>query len=102
MPQQRERNKISRNVGFIIAGIHTLIVFAMLLKVLSLNDGTERWGTSMLLAWTLEIWAIPLYTALGLDWEVTSFYALCFIGGGVIYFLVGYMGTYLVLKFRQM
>ncbi|MBM2840115.1 MAG: hypothetical protein HW412_643 [Bacteroidetes bacterium] len=100
MPQQNQCNKIELKVGFLIAGIHTLIVLAMLLKILSVSDGTERWATSMLLAWTVEIWTVPLYTVLGWHWEVHSFYVLCFLGGGVIYFLMGYMGTRLVLKFK--
>ena len=101
MPHQKECNKSALKVGFLIAGIHTLIVLAMLLKILSVSDGTERWGTSMLLAWTVEIWTAPLYTVLGSDWEIRSFYALCFLGGGVIYFLIGYLGTRLVLKFKR-
>jgi len=102
MPQQNQSNKIALKVGFLIAGIHTLIVLAMLLKILSLSDGTERWATSMLLAWTVEIWTVPLYTVLGWNWKIPSFYALCFLSGGVIYFLMGYMGTCLVLRFKQM
>jgi len=33
--------------------------------------------------------------------KIPIFYALCFLGGGVIYFLMGYLGTCLVLRFKQ-
>ena len=71
--------------GLIGAGIHTFIVLAVLLKVLSLSDGTAQWGISMGLAWTIEIWAVPLYTHFDWDWEVQSFYLLSLFGGGLLF-----------------
>ena len=86
--------------GLIGAGIHTFIVFAVLLKVLTLSDGTAKWGVSMGLLWTLEIWLVPLYTYFGWDWNVRSFYLLCLLGGGLFYFVMTYLGTCIVLKLK--
>ena len=86
--------------GLIGAAIHTLIVLAVFLKVLTLSDGTAKWGVSMGLAWTLEIWTVPLYWLFGWDWEVKSFYLLCMLGGGVLYFVITYLGTRFVHRVK--
>jgi hypothetical protein len=101
MPQQPNCHRQAIKVGLIVAGVHTFIVLAVLLKVLSLSDGTAKWGISMGLAWTIEIWTVPLYTHFDWDWGVQSFYLLCLLGGGVLYFLMAYAGTRFVLRLND-
>ena len=84
--------------GLIGAGVHTLIVLAILLLVIAVSDGTAKWGISMVLMWTIEIWAMPLYALFGWDWTVQGFYLLSLFGGGLLYFLLFYMGTHFVLN----
>jgi hypothetical protein len=87
--------------GLILATVHSVIVLAVLLKVLTLEDPTARWGASMMLAWTIDIWLVPLYSVAELDWEVPSFFTFSFLGGGLVYFVIGYGANWLWLKLRR-
>ena len=100
MSLQLSRHRRAFKAGLIGAGIHTFIVLAVFLKVLTLSDGTAKWGVSMGLLWTLEIWVAPLYLYFDWDWDVQSFYLLCLLGGGLFYFVMTYLGTRIVLKLK--
>jgi hypothetical protein len=102
MRRQLHTHKCAVKAGFMIAGVHTLIVLVVLLVVLTLSDGTAKWGVSMGLLWTIELWAVPLYSFFGWDWNVKSFYFLCLIGGGLVYFLVAYIGTRVFLSRKHL
>ena len=100
MSLQLSRHRRAFRAGLIGAGIHTFIVLAVFLKVLTLSDGTAKWGVSMGLLWTLEIWLAPLYWLFGWNWDVQSFYMLSILGGGLFYFVMTYLGARIVLKLK--
>ena len=85
-------------VALVVAAMHSLVALIWLERIFSLRDGTERWAGGMMLAWTIDIWMIPLYAALGFEWELHSFSMLSLFGGAAVYAFLGYSVAFLWLR----
>jgi hypothetical protein len=78
--------------------LRTLFILPIL--VIALSDGTAKWGISMILLWSIDIWAVPLYALFGWDWSVPRFYLLSLLDGGFLYFLLRYLSAHLFFKWK--
>jgi hypothetical protein len=90
-----------KQAGLVLVVLHTAIVLFALSRIQATSDGTEQWAISMMLLWTIDIWAIPVVLLFDMDVPNDGFFALSFLGGAVVYFLLGYAAICAWLRIRR-